>query len=193
MKGIPLFLQNTQIEQIIQSELNFKKQILGELKKLLENFRTINVKESINSRYITRIMLALFNACHLQKGLTKDLINSLNALIFAIKSIGTDESLHVLFKAFLHARVEVNVVPNTPGTIIIKLLENIKSPIKFKITGKINGRIKKISVRHKGLTKELESNYIPKDFTDSIYGFIKSLIPAGRTIRIFDTHNKEIK
>ncbi|AYE36780.1 hypothetical protein DB313_04595 (plasmid) [Borrelia turcica IST7] len=193
MADIPQFLQNTQIEKIIQTELNFKKQILEELKKLLENFRTINVKESINSRYITLIMLTLFNASHLKKGLTKDLINSLNALIFAIKSIGTDESFHVLFKAFLRARVEVNVDPNTPGTIIIKLLENIKSPIKFKITGKINGRVKKINVKHKGLIKNLESNYIPKDFTNSIYGFIKSLIPAGRTIKIFDTHNKEIK
>ncbi|UGQ16827.1 DUF735 family protein [Borrelia sp. RT5S] len=193
MKGVPQFLQNTQIEQIIQNELNFKEQVLSELKTLLENFRTINVKESINSRYITLIILSLFNASHLKTGLTKDLINSLNALIFAIKTIGTDESLHVLFKAFLHARVEVSVDSNAPGTIIIKLLENIKSPIKFKITGKTNGRIKKINVRHKGLIKELESNYIPKDFTNSICGFIKSLIPAGRTIKIFDTHNKEIK
>nr|WKT13983.1 DUF735 family protein [Borrelia sp. BU AG58] len=193
MKDIPQFLQNTQIEQIIQSELNFKKQILSELKKLLENFRAINVKESINSRYITLIILALFNASHLKMGITKDLINSLNALIFAIKSIGTDESFHVLFKAFLRARVEVNVDPNAPGTIIIKLLKNIKSPIKFKIAGKINGRIRPINVRHRGIRKELESNYIPKDFTNSIYGFIKSLIPAGRTIKIFDTHNKEIK
>ncbi|WP_054287480.1 DUF735 family protein [Borrelia turicatae] len=193
MKTIPQFLQNTQIEKIIQSELNFKKQLLTELKELLKNFDTINVEGSINSRYIALMMLSLFNAFHLKKGLKKDLINSLKALIFAIKSIGTDESFHLLFKAFLHARVEVTVNPNIPGKIIIKLIDNIRSPIKFKIAGKINGKLKIIIVKHKGKFKKLASNYIPKDFKNSIYGFIKSLIPAGRTIKIFDTYDEEIK
>ncbi|AWG43318.1 hypothetical protein CR532_04795 (plasmid) [Candidatus Borreliella tachyglossi] len=193
MTEIPQFLQNTQIEKIMQSELNFKKQILRELRKLLENFRTINVEESIKSRYISLMMLSIFKAFHLKAGINKDLIQSLKALIFALKSIGTDESFHVLFKAFLHARVEVSVNSATPGEINIKLLDNIRSPIRFKIAGKIKGVTTKISVKHKGLYRELESNYIPKDFKDSVYGFIKSLIPVGRTIKIFDTYNKEVK
>lgn len=48
-------------------------------------------------------------------------------------------------------------------------------------------------IKHKGKLKKLVSNYIPKDFQNSTYGFIKSLIPAGRTIKIFDINNKEIK
>ncbi|WP_024653683.1 DUF735 family protein [Borrelia persica] len=193
MNKIPQFLQNTQIAKIIQSELDFKKQLLEELNELRKNFASIDVDESINSRYIALLMLSLFNASHLKKGLKKDLISYLKALIFAIKSIGTDESFHLIFKAFLHARVEVNVNPNVPGEIIIKLLENIRSPIKFKIAGKHNGKLKIIMVKHKGKLKKLVSNYIPKDFQNSIYGFIKSLIPAGRTIKIFDTYSKEIK
>ncbi|WP_024654577.1 DUF735 family protein [Borrelia hispanica] len=193
MKTIPHFLQNTQIAKIIQSELDFKKQLLKELNQLLENFASINVDESINSRYIALLMLSLFNASHLKKGLKKDLINYIKALIFAIKSIGTDESFHLIFKAFLHARIEINVNPNIPGEIIITLLEHIRSPIKFKIAGKIKGKLKTIIVKHQGKLKKLVSNYIPKDFQNSTYGFIKSLIPAGRTIKIFDINNKEIK
>ncbi|UPA17058.1 DUF735 family protein (plasmid) [Borrelia coriaceae] len=193
MKTLPQFLQNTQIAKITQSEISFKKQLLGELKDLRNNFKTIDIEENINSRYIALMMLSLFNAFHLKKGLKKDLINSLKALIFAIKSIGTDESFHLLFKAFLHARVEVNVNPEIPGEIIIKLIDNIRSPIKFKIAGKNNGKLKIIIVKHKGKFRKLASNYIPKDFTNSVYGFIKSLIPAGRTIKIFDTYDKEIK
>ncbi|QFP42329.1 DUF735 family protein (plasmid) [Borrelia miyamotoi] len=193
MEKIPQFLQNTQIAKIIQNELNFKKQLLEELKELLSNFATINVEESINSKYIALIMLSLFNSFHPKKGLKQDIINSLKASIFAIKSIGTDESFHLLFKAFFHARIKIKVNPRTPGEIIIQLLDNIRAPIKFKIAGKINGKLKVIKVKHQGKLKKLVSNYIPKNFKNSIYGFIKSLMPAGRTIKIFDIHTQKSK
>lgn len=99
-KEIPKFLENTQIEKFIYNELDYKKEILRELKELLKNFRTINAKDSINSKYIALLMLSIFNAFHFKKELDKNLVNSLYAIIFAIKSIGTDESFIVLFKAF---------------------------------------------------------------------------------------------
>lgn len=63
-KEIPKFLENTQIEKFIYNELDYKKEILRELKELLKNFRTINVKDSINSKYIALLMLSIFNAFH---------------------------------------------------------------------------------------------------------------------------------
>lgn len=142
-KEIPKFLENTQIEKFICNELDYKKEILRELKELLENFNTINVKNSINSKYIALLMLSIFNAFHFKKELNKNLVNSLDAIIFAIKSIGTDESFIVLFKAFLHANVEVSSNEDAPGEIIIKLLGNIKSPIEFNIAAKKSKQAKK--------------------------------------------------
>ncbi len=66
-KEIPKFLENTQIEKFIYNELDYKKEILRELKELLKNFRTINVKDSINSKYIALLMLSIFNAFHFKK------------------------------------------------------------------------------------------------------------------------------
>lgn len=66
-KEIPKFLENTQIEKFIYNELDYKKEILRELKDLLKNFRTINVKDSINSKYIALLMLSIFNAFHFKK------------------------------------------------------------------------------------------------------------------------------
>ncbi len=60
-------------------------------------------------------MLSIFNAFHFKKELDKNLVNSLDAIIFVIKSIGTDESFIVLFKAFLHANVEVSSKEDAPG------------------------------------------------------------------------------
>ncbi|WP_234931417.1 DUF735 family protein [Borreliella garinii] len=37
-KEIPKFLENTQIEKFIYNELDYKKEILRELKELLKNF-----------------------------------------------------------------------------------------------------------------------------------------------------------
>lgn len=68
-KEIPKFLENTQIEKFICNELDYKKEILRELKELLENFNTINVKNSINSKYIALLMLSIFNAFHFKKEL----------------------------------------------------------------------------------------------------------------------------
>ncbi len=142
-KEIPKFLENTQIEKFIYNELDYKKEILRKLKELLKTFRTINVKDSINSKYIALLMLSIFNAFHFKKELDKTLVNSLDAIIFAIKSIGTDESFLVLFKAFLHANVEVSSKEDAPGEIIIKLLGNIKSPIEFNIAAKNQNKLKK--------------------------------------------------
>ncbi|WNY70024.1 DUF735 family protein [Borreliella andersonii] len=66
-KEIPKFLENTQIEKFIYNELDYKKEILRELKELLENFSTINVKNCINSKYIALLMLSIFNAFHFKK------------------------------------------------------------------------------------------------------------------------------
>ncbi|WP_031531051.1 DUF735 family protein [Borreliella garinii] len=192
-KEIPKFLENTQIEKFIYNELDYKKEILRELKELLKNFRTINVKDSINSKYIALLMLSIFNAFHFKKELDKNLVNSLDAIIFAIKSIGTDESFIVLFKAFLHANVEVSSKEDAPGEIIIKLLGNIKSPIEFNITAKNQNKLKKITVKHKGFKKALVSNYMPKDYKNSVYEFIKILIPTGRIVKIIDKEQIEIK
>lgn len=192
-KEIPKFLENTQIEKFIYNELDYKKEILKELKELLENFKTINVKDSINSKYIALLMLSIFNAFHFKKELDKNLVNSLNAIIFAIKSIGTDESFIVLFKAFLHANVEVSSNENTPGEIIIKLLGNIKSPVEFNIAAKNQKNLKKLTVKHAGFKKTLVSNYMPKDYKNSVYEFIKILIPIGRIVKIIDKEQIEIK
>ncbi|MBB6208380.1 DUF735 family protein [Borreliella lanei] len=192
-KEIPKFLENTQIEKFIYNELNYKKEILRELKELLENFNTINVKKSINSKYIALLMLSIFNAFHFKKELDKNLVNSLDAIIFAIKSIGTDESFIVLFKAFLHANVEVSSNEDAPGEIIIKLLGNIKSPIEFNIAAKNQNKLKKITVKHSGFKKALTSNYMPKDYKNSVYEFIKILIPIGRIVKIIDKKQIEIK
>ncbi|WP_210381944.1 DUF735 family protein, partial [Borreliella garinii] len=187
------FLENTQIEKFIYNELDYKKEILRELKELLENFRTINVKGSINSKFIALIMLSIFNAFHFKKELGKNLVNSLDAIIFAIKSIGTDESFIVLFRAFLHANVEVSSNEDTPGEIIIKLLGNIKSPIEFNIAAKNQNKLKKITAKHLGFKKALVSNYMPKDYKNSVYEFIKILIPVGRIVKIIDKEQIEIK
>ncbi|WPM06370.1 DUF735 family protein (plasmid) [Borreliella sinica] len=192
-KKIPKFLENTQIEKFIYNELDYKKEMLRELKELLENFATINVKDGINSKYIALLMLSLFNAFHFKKELDKNLVNSLDAIIFAIKSIGTDESFIVLFKAFLHANVEVSSNENAPGEIIIKLLGNIKSPIEFSIAAKNQNKLKKITVKHAGLKKNLVSNYMPKDYKNSVYEFIKILIPIGRVVKIIDKEQIEIR
>ncbi|MGF7102016.1 DUF735 family protein [Borreliella kurtenbachii] len=192
-KEIPKFLENTQIEKFICNELDYKKEILRELKELLGNFNTINVKKSINSKYIALLMLSIFNAFHFKKELDKNLVNSLDAIIFAIKSIGTDESFIVLFKAFLHANVEVSSNENAPGEIIIKLLGNIKSPIEFNIAAKNQNKLKKITAKHSGLKKTLTSNYMPKDYKNSVYEFIKILIPTGRIVKIIDKKQIEIK
>ncbi|WKC75696.1 DUF735 family protein [Borreliella valaisiana] len=192
-KEIPKFLENTQIEKFIYNELDYKKEILRELKELLENFRTINVKDSINSKFIALIMLSIFNAFHFKKELDKNLVNSLDAIIFAIKSIGTDESFIVLFKAFLHANVEVSSNEDTPGEIIIKLLGNIKSPIEFNIAAKNQNKLKKITAKHHGSKKALVSNYMPKDYKNSVYEYIKILIPVGRIVKIIDKEQIEIK
>ncbi|ACN52658.1 DUF735 family protein [Borreliella valaisiana] len=192
-KEIPKFLENTQIEKFIYNELDYKKEILRELKELLENFRTINVKGSINSKFIALIMLSIFNAFHFKKELGKNLVNSLDAIIFAIKSIGTDESFIVLFRAFLHANVEVSSNEDTPGEIIIKLLGNIKSPIEFNIAAKNQNKLKKITAKHLGFKKALVSNYMPKDYKNSVYEFIKILIPVGRIVKIIDKEQIEIK
>ncbi len=192
-KEIPKFLENTQIEKFICNELDYKKEILRELKELLENFNTINVKNSINSKYIALLMLSIFNAFHFKKELNKNLVNSLDAIIFAIKSIGTDESFIVLFKAFLHANVEVSSNEDAPGEIIIKLLGNIKSPIEFNIAAKNQNKLKKITAKHAGFKKALTSNYMPKDYKNSVYEFIKILIPIGRIVKIIDKKQIEIK
>ncbi|MBB6213367.1 DUF735 family protein (plasmid) [Borreliella californiensis] len=192
-KEIPKFLENTQIEKFIYNELDYKKEILKELKELLENFNTINVKKSINSKYIVLLMLSIFNAFHFKKELDKNLVTSLDAIIFAIKSIGTDESFIVLFKAFLHANVEVSSNENAPGEIIIKLLGNIKSPIEFNIAAKNQNKLKKITAKHSGFKKALTSNYMPKDYKNSVYEFIKILIPTGRIVKIIDKKQIEIK
>ncbi len=192
-KEIPKFLENTQIEKFIYNELNYKKEILKELKELLENFKTINIKNSINSKYITLLMLSIFNAFHFKKELDKNLVNSLNAIIFAIKSIGTDESFIVLFKAFLHANIEVSSNQDAPGEIIIKLLGNIKSPIEFNIAAKNQNKLKKITIKHAGFKKALISHHMPKDYKNSVYEFIKILIPIGRIVKIIDKEQIEIK
>ncbi|WKD01223.1 DUF735 family protein (plasmid) [Borreliella americana] len=192
-KEIPKFLENTQIEKFICNELDYKKEILRELKDLLANFNTIDVKKSINSKYIALLMLSIFNAFHFKKELDKNLVNSLDAIIFAIKSIGTDESFIVLFKAFLHANVEVSSNEKVPGEIIIKLLGNIKSPIEFNVAAKNQNKLKKIAAKHAGLKKTLTSNYMPKDYKNSVYEFIKILIPIGRIVKIIDKKQIEIK
>ncbi len=142
-KEIPKFLENTQIEKFIYNELDYKKEILRELKELLKNLRTINVKDGINSKYIALPMLSIFNAFHFKKELDKNLANSLDAIIFAIKSIDTNESFILLFKAFLRANIEVSSKEDAPGEIIIKLLGNIKSPIEFNIAAKNQNKLKK--------------------------------------------------
>ncbi|MCD2332382.1 DUF735 family protein [Borreliella americana] len=192
-KEIPKFLENTQIEKFICNELDYKKEILRELKELLANFNTIDVKKNINSKYIALLMLSIFNAFHFKKELDKNLVNSLDAIIFAIKSIGTDESFIVLFKAFLHANVEVSSNEKVPGEIIIKLLGNIKSPIEFNVAAKNQNKLKKIAAKHAGLKKTLTSNYMPKDYKNSVYEFIKILIPIGRIVKIIDKKQIEIK
>lgn len=118
-------------------------------------------------------MLSIFNAFHFKKELDKNLVNSLDAIVFAIKSIDTDESFIVLFKAFLHANVEVSLKEDAPGEIIIKLLGNIKSPIEFNIAAKNQNNLKKITVKHKGFKKALVSNHMPKDYKIQYMSLLK--------------------
>lgn len=73
------------------------------------------------------------------------------------------------------------------------MLGNIKSPIEFNIAAKNQNKLKKITVKHKGFKKVLVSNYMPKDYKNSVYEFIKILIPTGRIVKIIDKEQIEIK
>ncbi|WP_267903469.1 DUF735 family protein [Borreliella bavariensis] len=73
------------------------------------------------------------------------------------------------------------------------MLRNIKSPIEFNIAAKNQNKLKKITVKHAGFKKALASNYIPKDYKNSVYEFIKILIPTGRIVKIIDKEQIEIK
>ncbi|WP_445436387.1 DUF735 family protein [Candidatus Borreliella tachyglossi] len=199
--NIPTIIQNTQLEKIIQSEIFYKKLILRDIKELRKNFTTSNIKTHLKVRFIATYLAKLFKVYHLDKSLTQDIVNGIDSVLLSREHIGTDASFNILFESYLYSKLDISTNPNKAGEIIIKLLDNIKSPFRrfimyqhlHKVVDEVKiYKFKKIMLNHNGKQRKLIFNYMPLNYTSSIFEFIKSLIPVGRVVRIKNKDNQEI-
>ncbi|ETZ17714.1 hypothetical protein BDCR2A_01354 [Borrelia duttonii CR2A] len=194
---IPNFLKNTEIAKLIQTETNYANVLLSELKSLNSNFTSINATKHCSSRFIAVWLSQLFRIFYAESQPLASLTSNIDSVLFALRHIGTDESFIRLFKAFLH--VDIEITTPQAGVIKIKLLGTVKTNFTAFITPSTpkGNRLKRILIREtkEGLqTKHrfLTFNFLPKGYSQSIYSFIKNLIPIGRTLKLYDKDNTEI-
>ncbi|AYE36975.1 hypothetical protein DB313_05610 (plasmid) [Borrelia turcica IST7] len=198
---IPEALRNTQLAKIIDNEIEYKKLILNEIKEITNNFSSNNIKSHLKIRFIAKFLAKIFKVYHLDKNLTSDIVNGIDSVLLSREHIGTDNSFNLLFASYLYTNVELTTNKEQAGEIVIKLLNNIKSPFRRYIVhnklDKVVGnekvfKFKKIVIIHSKGKFNLMFNYMPLNYTSSIYEFIKSLIPVGRVVRIKDRDNQVI-
>ncbi|QMU99803.1 DUF735 family protein (plasmid) [Borrelia sp. A-FGy1] len=198
---IPETIRNTQLGQFIDNEIEYKKLILAQIKEITNNFASKNIKAHLKIRFIAKFLAKLFKVYHLDKNLTYDIVNGIDSVLLSREHIGTDNSFNLLFASYLYTNVEISTNEDQAGEIVIKLINNIKSSFRrYIIHNKLEktvGRekfykLKKIVLTHSKSKFRLMFNYMPLNYTSSIYEFIKSLIPVGRVIRIKDKDNQMI-
>ncbi|WKC58465.1 DUF735 family protein [Borrelia sp. P9F1] len=199
--NIPEALRNTQLGKVIDNEIEYKKFILNEIREITDNFSSTNIKAHLKIRFIAKFLAKIFKVYHLDKNLTYDIVNGINSVLLAREYIGTDNSFNLLFASYLYTNVELTTNPDKSGEIIIKLLDNIKSPFRrYIVHNKLDKivkdekffRFKKIVISYSERKYKLTFNYMPLNYTSSIYEFIKSLIPVGRVVRIKDRDDQVI-
>ncbi|MCD2379800.1 DUF735 family protein [Borreliella burgdorferi] len=194
---IPNLFKNTEIHKFIRTETEYAQALLNELKSLNSNFISINVIENIKSRYIAIWISQVLSIFYAKTQTLQSITSNINSVIFALRQIGTDESLKMIFKAFLNVDIEVT----TPQAGVIDI--SLKGAIKTNFTTFISPstakgkRLKKIIIREKkagyaASRKALIFNSLPKGYDHSIYAFIKRIIPIGRVLKINDKNGKNI-
>ncbi len=194
---IPNFLKNTEIHKFILTEIEYAQKLLNELKFINSNFISINVKKNIKSRYIAIWISQVLSIFYSKTQTLESITSNINSVIFALRQIGTDESLKMIFKAFLN----VDILVTTPQAGVIDI--SLKGAIKPNFTTFISPstakgkRLKKILIREKkagyaASRKALVFNSLPKGYDHSIYAFIKRIIPIGRVLKINDKNGKNI-
>ncbi|WP_081725126.1 DUF735 family protein, partial [Borrelia coriaceae] len=120
----------------------------------------------------------------------------LTDFIYALKHIGTDASFTKLFKTFLNVDIEITIPSD--GVINIKLLGAVKTNFTAKISpSSTNNRNRKIKLCYKKKNENIQCkilifHFLPKGYAESIYTFLKNLIPIGRALKLYDMENKEI-
>lgn len=191
----PNFTRNSQLNKFIQNELQFANVMLSELQSLNSNFIQLPVSKHCTSRFIAMWLSKIFNIFYVDTQPIGDLTKNIDSMIYCLKHIGTDASLTRMFKTFLNVDIEITVPSN--GVINIKLLGAIKTNFISKISPSSNtNKNKKIRIRyqHEGAPqcKTLIFHYLPKGYAESIYTFLKNLIPVGRTLKLQGKDNEEI-
>ncbi|WP_099528550.1 DUF735 family protein [Borrelia miyamotoi] len=192
-----MITRNSQLDKFIQNELHFANVILSELKSLNSNFINLPISKHCTSKFIAIWLSNIFNIFYVETQPTHELAKNIDSIIYCLKHIGTDASLTRMFKTFLNVDIEITVPSD--GVINIKLLGAIKTNFTAKISPSSNtNKNKKIRISYKLPNDEhmkcgtLIFNYLPKGYAHSIYTFIKSLIPVGRTLKLQDQDNNEI-
>ncbi|ATQ15481.2 DUF735 family protein (plasmid) [Borrelia miyamotoi] len=185
--------RNSQLDKFIQNELHFANVMLSELKSLNSNFINLPISKHCTSKFIAIWLSNIFNIFYVETQPTHELAKNIDSIIYCLKHIGTDASLTRMFKTFLNVDT-LTTVP-VDGVINIKLLGAIKTNFIAKISPGSNTN-KKILICYKNQTDiqcgTLIFNYLPKGYAHSIYNFLKSLIPVGRTLKLQDQNNNEI-
>ncbi|AHH07012.1 Hypothetical protein BCD_0946, partial (plasmid) [Borrelia crocidurae DOU] len=117
MLKIPSFLQGTQVEKIIETEISFIDKIINEIKTLTRNFTDINAKKHLNSRFIAFWLSEILKIIYSKNQTLDTLAQNIDSVLFALRYIGTHESFKKLFKAFLNVDIEPKT--SAPGVIDI--------------------------------------------------------------------------
>ncbi|ACH94072.1 DUF735 family protein [Borrelia duttonii] len=196
---IPTVFNDTEVEKIIHAELGFIDQIIKEVKTLNDNFQDINATTNLNSRFIAFWLSEILKIIYSTNQTLETLAKNIDSVLFALRHIGTHESFIKLFKAFLNVDIEPTTL--SPGVINIKLKSDIKTNVIAFIVG---SKSKKDPTPHKKITFKTKENgrilkkawiitLLPKGYENSIYAFIKKLIPIGRILKIQNYKNEYVK
>ncbi|UPA13785.1 DUF735 family protein [Borrelia turicatae] len=190
------FIRNSQLDKFIQNELNFANVMLSELVSLNSNFTGLPISKHCTSRFIATWLSKIFNIFYVETQPVQDLTKNIDSIIYALRYIGTDASFTKLFKTFLNVDIEITVPSD--GVINIKLLGAIKTNFTAKISpSSTTNRNRKIKLCYKKENENIQCkiltfHFLPKGYAESIYSFLKNLIPIGRALRLYDMENKEI-
>ncbi|UPA09602.1 DUF735 family protein (plasmid) [Borrelia nietonii YOR] len=192
----PTFTRNSQLDKFIQNELNFANIMLAELSSLNSNFTGLPISKHCTSKFVAIWLSKIFNIFYVETQPVESLTKNIDSIIYALRHIGTDASFTRLFKTFLNVDIEITIPSD--GVINIKLLGNIKTNFKAMISpSSTANKNKKIKLCYKNESENIKCkilifNFLPKGYAESIYSFLKNLIPIGRALKLYDIENKEI-
>lgn len=214
----------TQVEDFIRAKVEFAFLIYKEFNKFVGSLNVEEVADvrQITSKYISMWLSDMLGILYSRGQTLEDLNKNLYNVLHALKYIGTEESLILMFKIFLNTDVEVTA-PEA-GLVQIKLLGQVRTTIyKYIVPSRIGGypyalggqildhpeecvqpklkvrkKITKIVFNQKQpdgtiVKKNFAMVVFPEGYEHAFYSFLKKFMPIGRTLKIQSEDGTSVK